>query len=143
MLTLTSPIETWAHRLPAGVKLLALSLWTVVVFRLSDPLALAAAAGVLAGVLASGGAAFARQSLRMLWPLWPFVAVVGLWHGWTGNPSGGAGVILRMLAAVAAANFVTMTTRLSDMIGGDRAAGPPPRAAGAASAEAGAGHRPR
>jgi biotin transport system permease protein len=44
------------------------------------------------------------------------VLIVALWHLWTGNPVGGLVVILRMLAAVALANFVTMTTRLSDMV---------------------------
>jgi biotin transport system permease protein len=52
----------------------------------------------------------------MLWPLWPFVLVILLWHLALRDLSGGAAIVLRLIAAVAAANLVTMTTRLSDMM---------------------------
>lgn len=116
MLTLTSPVKTWAHRLPAWGKLLALCAYTVLLFALQAPLAMAVAALLPMALLASCGGSFAIASLRMLRPLWPFVAVVALWHLWLGDSAGGAVVILRMLAAVLAANFVTMTTQLSQMI---------------------------
>ena len=116
MLTLTSPVETWAHRLPAGAKLAALAVATTGLFLMSGPLPLGLAALATAGLALTGGAGFARAALRLLWPLWPFVAVVGLWHLWTGDLTGGAVVLLRMVTAVALANMVTMTTRLSDMI---------------------------
>jgi biotin transport system permease protein len=116
MLTLTSPIETWAHGLAAGPKLAALALATTGLFVLDTPLPLALALGAVAGLYASGGAIFARAGLRLLWPLWPFVLVVAAWHLWTQDYAGGAVVVLRMLTAVALANFVTMTTRLSDML---------------------------
>lgn len=116
MLTLTSPVEIWAHRLPAGVKLAALCGFTVLLFALKTPLTLALAAAAVAVVIASGGATFAATSLKMLRPLWPFVLIVGLWHIWIGQPTQGAAILIRMITAVAAANFVTMTTRLSDMI---------------------------
>jgi biotin transport system permease protein len=115
MLTLTYSNKTWAHGVPAGAKLAALALATAGLFALqsSAHLALAALAG--AGLIASGGARFSRESLRALTMLWPFVVVVGAWHLWLGDPNG-ASIILRMITAVALANFVTMTTRLSDMI---------------------------
>ena len=116
MLTLTSPVEIWAHRLPAGVKLAALALGTMGLFALKTPLPLAAAATATAAIYATGGARFVATGLRLLRPLWPFVLIVGLWHLWIADPSGGAAILLRMLTAVALANFVTMTTRLSDMI---------------------------
>ncbi len=116
MLTLTSPVEIWAHRLPAGAKLAALALGTVGLFALDRPATLGLAAGVVAALVASGGGRFARESLVMLRPLWPFVVIVALWHLVTRDVSGGAVVLLRMGAAVVAANFVTMTTRLSDML---------------------------
>lgn len=116
MLTLTSPVETPAHQLPAGAKLAALSAWTVLLFWLASPVALAAAFSAVLALHLTGGPRFLAHGLRMLRPLWPFLAVVALWHGWTGEIMAGAAVLLRMLAAVAAANFVTMTTRLSDMI---------------------------
>lgn len=116
MLTLTSPVETWAHRMRAGVKLALLAVATTGLFVLGPPLALAAVLGVIVGLYLSGGTDFAIAGLRLLRPLWPFVLIVALWHLWTGNPVGGLVVILRMLAAVGLANFVTMTTRLSDMV---------------------------
>lgn len=116
MLTLTSAHKTWAHPLPAGAKLLALAGVTAGLFALQTPLSLGVAALAVAGLLASGGPAFARESLAMLRPLLPFVVIIALWHLITRDPSGGAVILLRMAAAVAAANFVTMTTRLSDML---------------------------
>ena len=116
MLTLTSPVETWAHRIPAGVKLAALCLWTALLFQLTAPLQLVLAAATIIALALSGGRLFARTSALMLRPLWPFVGIVALWHLWTHTPQTGLTIVLRMATAVAAANFVTMTTRLSDMI---------------------------
>lgn len=116
MLTLTSPVETPLHRLPAGAKLAALAVFTLVLFRLSSPLPLAGAAVLVALLHLPWGRTFVLHALRMLRPLWPFVAVVALWHLWTLDLRGGAVILLRMVTAVAAANLVTMTTRLSDML---------------------------
>ncbi|MBA3911433.1 MAG: ABC transporter permease [Rhodobacter sp.] len=116
MLTLTSPVEIWAHRLPAGLKLAALALGTMGLFALQAPLPLAATAAATAALYASGGTRFATTGLRLMRPLWPFVLIVGLWHLWSADLAGGAAILLRLLSAVALANFVTMTTRLSDMI---------------------------
>ena len=116
MLTLTSPHDTWAHPLPAGPKMAALCLWTVLLFQLATPATLTLAAAAIAALTLSCGAQFARSAAKMLRPLWPFVVIVGLWHLYLRDPGGAATIILRMITAVAAANLVTMTTRLSDMI---------------------------
>ena len=115
MLTLTSPQITWAHPLPAGAKMAALCIWTAVLFQLTLP-ALAIAAVATAALPLSCGIRFAVTSARLLRPLWPFVVIVALWHLWLDDTASGAAIILRLLTAVAAANFVTMTTRLTDMI---------------------------
>ena len=115
MLTLTSPVEIWAHRLPAAAKLSALCLATVVLFALKSPACLGIAALAMAALTASGGRRFAQHALQMLRPLLAFVVVIALWHLWL-RDAAGLPIILRMLTAVAAANFVTMTTRLTDMI---------------------------
>jgi biotin transport system permease protein len=115
MLTLTSPIETWAHRRSAGGKLALLCGFTLMLFALKSALLLSLAAVLVAVVIATAGRRFAVQSALMLRPLLPFIAVVALWHLATRDPAGVA-ILLRMVTAVAAANFVTMTTRLSDMI---------------------------
>ena len=116
MLRRTSPGETWAHRLPAGAKLGALALATTGLLALDGPFLLALAALSVAGLFCTGGMRFAATGLRLLWPLWPFVLIVGAWHLWTGEVVSGTAILLRMITAVALANFVTMSTRLSDMI---------------------------
>jgi len=116
MLTLTSPVETWAHRRPAGLKLATLAVATTGLFLLNTPGPLAVALVATAVLYLTGGQQFARTGLRQLVPLWPFVVIVGLWHLWTGDVTVGTVILLRMVTAVALANFVTMTTRLSDML---------------------------
>ncbi len=115
MLTLTSPTRTWAHLIPAWVKLGALCLWTVVVLHLNGLWLAAAALGVVA-IVATAGPLFLTEWARMLRPLWPFVVLVALWQIWLGDPTGALPVILRLGAAVGLANAVTMTTELSEIV---------------------------
>lgn len=116
MLTLTSPVDTPLHRWPAGAKLAALCAVTVLLFALDAPLPLALCAGAAGLLHLAFGTTFAAYALRLLRPLWPFAAVIALWHLWRGEPQAGATILLRLFTAVACANLVTMTTRLSDMI---------------------------
>ncbi|MCU0802634.1 MAG: energy-coupling factor transporter transmembrane protein EcfT [Rhodobacteraceae bacterium] len=116
MLTLTSPVETALHRLPAGAKMATLCGFTVGLFAMDGLLSLTVALVVVGLAYAPGGRPFMQAGLRALWPLWPFVLVVAAWHALTQAPAAGAVVILRLVAAVAAANLVTMTTPLSAMI---------------------------
>ena len=116
MLTLTSPVETPLHRVRAGVKLAGLCGFTVMLFALDTPFPLAVAGLLPLGLVALGGAVFAAHAGRMLRPLWPFLLLLGLWHWWTDDLVQGATIALRLIIAVAAANLVTMTTRLADML---------------------------
>jgi biotin transport system permease protein len=116
MLTLTCPIETRWHPVPAGAKLIGLAVATLLVVALRTPLAVSAGLVVAVLVYLAEGVGFARHGLRMLRPLWPFVAVLAIWHGVTGALADGVVIGARMLTAVALANLVTMTTRLDDMI---------------------------
>ena len=104
------------HGMRAGVKLAALCLFTVLLFGLRTPWAVGLAALVPAGLIAAGGPVFARHAVRLLRPLWPFLLVLGVWHWWTDDAVQGLTIALRLVTAVAAANLVTMTTRLSDML---------------------------
>ncbi len=117
MLTLTSPIETWLHRVPAGGKLAGLALATLVIVPMTDLRWIAVMAVLVGGLYLMQGAAFARAGARMLRPLWPVLAVLAVWHVATGDLTTGVGIALRMLTAIALANLVTMTTRLDDLIG--------------------------
>ena len=115
MISLTSPARTWAHRIPAGVKLLALSGLTMALFLL-DAAGLALAMLTVVILYLTGGTGFAAQGARHLRMLWPFLLLIAVWHGATGQVQAGLAIALRLLAALALANFVTMTTRLTDMI---------------------------
>jgi biotin transport system permease protein len=115
MLTLTSPHKTWAHDMPAGGKLIALALATMALFSITSPMILALCAAGTAALIASGKGQFVRAAAAPIRALWPFVVIVAAWHLWLRDPSGIA-IILRMVTAVSLANFVTMTTRLSDMM---------------------------
>jgi len=83
----------------------------------SSPVLLALILLGTVGLMAAGGRVFLLQGLRLLRPLWPFVLIVGVWHLWTAELGEGAVILLRLVIVVMLANLVTMTTRLSEMIG--------------------------
>ena len=116
MLTLLSPHQTPWHKWPAGGKMAALFGAMIVVFAISAPWAMALALFLVCALYGAGGIGFCREGLRHLRPLLPFLLMVGLWHLYLGEWAQGALVLLRLTTAVAAANLVTLTTRLSDMI---------------------------
>ncbi|MDF3416295.1 energy-coupling factor transporter transmembrane protein EcfT [Sulfitobacter sp. M57] len=116
MISLTSPVRTRAHGWPAGLKLGALCVATVLLFSLDSiwwHLGFLCASVLL---YALPGRVFLRSGMRRLWGLWPFVALIFGWHVVIGDVAGGAAICFRMLTAVGLANLVTMTTRLSDMM---------------------------
>lgn len=116
MISLTSPVETRAHRWPAGLKLGLLSLVTLSLF-FFDGLIFHSLFLVFVVVLyALPGFTFFKSGWKHLKVLWPFVFIVALWHLYTAEFELGLTVVFRMISAVALANLVTMTTRLSDMI---------------------------
>lgn len=116
MLALTSEPPIWAHRLPAGVKLAALCVGTVVLFAAPWPLTtLALGAGLAAGLYASGGGVFLRLGLRSLRGLTVLAAILFAWMWLTRDWQAATLQAGRLLVAVALANFVTLTTRLDQM----------------------------
>lgn len=116
MISLTSPVRTRAHSWPAGVKLAVLGVGTFFLFMIHD-LRLQGLALLLMLVLyALPGGQFFRAGMRRLQVLWPFLAILALWHGVTATYLEGAEIILRLVTAVGLANLVTMTTALSEMI---------------------------
>ncbi len=117
MISLTSPVRTRAHDWPAPAKLAALVVATVVLAQAqSVTFHIGATLGALA-LYAAPGRVFFIGGLRRLKVLWPFAAIVMAWHIATNDVEAGAVITLRMLTAVGLANLVTMTTRLSDIMG--------------------------
>jgi biotin transport system permease protein len=117
MISLTSPVETWAHRWSAGVKLGLLCIATMVLFSVQSlPWHVVFCSSALV-FYAVPGRRFLISGLRRLSVLWPFVLLIIVWHFAQSDLPAGLLIVLRMLTAVALANLVTMTTRLSDMMG--------------------------
>ncbi len=115
MLTQISPVETPLHRWPAGLKLGLMAAGSLALFTLQGWGVLLAVSGV-AAIYLSQGRRFSLEGLRLLRPLWPFLAVLALWHLWLWQPLTGLQIALRLIAAVALANLVALTTRLEDML---------------------------
>ena len=116
MLTLTAPQKTIFHKISAGQKLLALCVVSTALFQIESLIVLVCLTFAGIALYFSQGISFAKFGARMLWPLWPFVLIIVLYHGITNDIEAGGEIILRMLIGVALANLVTMTTPLNDMI---------------------------
>ncbi|MDQ2093069.1 energy-coupling factor transporter transmembrane component T family protein [Rhodalgimonas zhirmunskyi] len=116
MISLTSPVRTRAHDAPAGAKL-ALLAGATVVLAATDALSfhIAALGGTLL-LYALPGRVFFKAGVSRLRILWPFVAIVLLWHVVLRDTEAGLVIALRMVTAVGLANLVTMTTRLTDIM---------------------------
>lgn len=115
MISLYLPERTWLHAVPAGWKLLALALISLVAAPLNS---LPVMAGLLLAALvlyASLGKAALKQ-IALLRPLWPLFLILLAFHWWNGDITAGLVVLARILAMVLLANAVTMTTRMDAMM---------------------------
>lgn len=115
MISLYLPERTWLHTVPAGWKLLALALISLIAAPLDSLLVMA---GLLLAVLmlyVSLGKAALRQ-IALLRPLWPLFLILLAFHWWSGDILAGVLVLARILAMVLLANAVTMTTRMDAMM---------------------------
>lgn len=116
MLTQPLAIDSTLHRWPAGVKLGLLAVLGLALGMTANPAILTAALlAVWAAALPLGWAEVARLP-RRLWPLWPFVLVIGGWHLLRGTPETGLAITLRMLTMFAAATLMLMTTRFDALL---------------------------
>ncbi|MDR6264148.1 MULTISPECIES: energy-coupling factor transporter transmembrane component T [Rhodobacterales] len=116
MLSLTLERQSWAHRIPVGWKLAALCGLTFFVFPLENIALLTLGIGGVGLLCASLGRVGFTASLRGLRPILWFAVIILGYHLLVGRIGQGLGIVLRMLLLVGAANFVTMTSRLSDMM---------------------------
>ncbi|WP_134500151.1 energy-coupling factor transporter transmembrane component T family protein [Microvirga pakistanensis] len=106
---------TWLHRVPAGPKLIAIAVLSLAVLPLTDWRWLALGLGALLLLYASlGRDMFGR--LALLKPLFPFLIVIALIQAWMESWTGAAASVLRILLMVAAANLVTLTTTMQDLM---------------------------
>lgn len=115
MISLYLPQQSWAHRLNPRAKLLALAVASLLVLPVDD---LTVMAGLLASALllyASLGRTGLAQ-VRLLRPLATILLVLLAIHAVSGTFQEGVVAVLRLVVMVLLANFVTVTTRMDDML---------------------------
>jgi len=117
MLCFDSPVITHWHRVPVIWKFLSVCAFSVALFWF-DAVAVQLTAIVMCCLLyLSAGLTFFTVGLKRLRFLWPILLVILIWHGLTGTGLQGVGIALRLTSIVALSNLMTMTSRLSDLLG--------------------------
>ncbi len=116
MLTLTLEQQSWAHQMPAGWKLTGLFLATLVLFPVEHLGLLFAAFATVAGLYVSLGRRAMTAGAAMLKPIVVICGIILIYHLLTGRFGQGLTVVTKILGLVGLANFVTMTSRLDDMM---------------------------
>lgn len=116
MLTLTLEQQSWAHQIPVGRKLLALFTATLLLFPVTSLPILLACLVIVSILYLSIGLSALKAGLAMVRPIVFVCAIILGYHLFIGQLLAGAGIILKILAMVGFANFITMTSRLSDMM---------------------------
>lgn len=107
--------QTWLHRVPAGVKLAGLALFSALLLPVGDCRVLAGVLAMIAVVYAGvGGAGIMR--LKMLRPLLPLLVIVGGVQAASGGWNAGAVVTMRLLAMLLLADLVSMSTTMSALM---------------------------
>jgi biotin transport system permease protein len=106
---------TWLHRLPAGLKLCTIAGISIALLPIQDWRLLALCLAVVVGVYAALGRDAVRR-LSLLKPLVPLLVIIGGLQGVSSQWNDGAGVVLRLLVMVLAADLVTMTTTMSALM---------------------------
>lgn len=109
------PGDSLIHGLPAGVKLLCLVLFTTAFLTWASPAAVGVAAtAAAAGYLAAGFGI--RVLAQQIWPLRWFVLVIALFQLWVTGWRGAVVMAGGLVVCVTAANLVTLTTRVLDLL---------------------------
>lgn len=107
--------ESWLHRVPAGFKLLVVAVSSILLFQLNSAWVLIAGLGLVVALYASlGKEGLARLSILRGLTMF-FGIVLGL-HWLSGTFWEGVIVILRLSVLFLAANMISLTTRMDDMM---------------------------
>jgi len=117
VLCFESPEITHWHRVPVVWKFLSVCLCSVTLFWI-DAIELQLVALLICCLLyLSAGVSFFYAGLKRLRFLLPIMLVILFWHGATGTAVQGLGITLRLTSIIALSNLMTMTSRLSDILG--------------------------
>jgi biotin transport system permease protein len=116
MLTSTfRPGTSLLHRSGAGVKLLALLVFSTVLVALQSPLTVVIGFVLVAGLYGLGG--FGPRTLAaQVWPLRWFVLCLLPFQWWTAGWQVAVTVVGTLVVAVAGAALVSLTTRVTDLL---------------------------
>ncbi|WP_299479088.1 energy-coupling factor transporter transmembrane component T [uncultured Roseibium sp.] len=107
--------NSWLHRTPAGLKLLLVAVASLLLFQVTSPWVFLPCLTVVVGLYATLGREGLAQ-LKLLRGLTVFFGILLLLHWVSGTLLEGFAVILRLIVLVLAANLVSVTTRMDDML---------------------------
>ncbi len=107
--------DGWAHRMPAGVKLLSVAVASLLLFQVRSFWILLPCLAAVAGLYVFLGRE-GLQQLKLLRSLSVLLIVLLGLHWISGTFIDGMAIVLRLVIMVLAANFVSITTRMDDML---------------------------
>jgi biotin transport system permease protein len=107
--------QSWLHRVPAGVKLLAVAAISIAMLPVADWRILAAGIVLTVGIYASLGREVLRR-LGLLRPLVPILIAIAVLQAWFDSWPVAAVSVSRILLMVMVANLITLTTTMQDMM---------------------------
>ena len=115
MLALRFPQNIWLEKIPAKIKLALLATATSGIFFVETlGIMVLLFMATIAFQFLLGWQIF-KFSLGLLKPLLPFIAIIVVWHLYSGDLDQGALIILRLLLIVNLANIVTCSTKTSEI----------------------------
>lgn len=115
MISLYLAGRTWAHEVPAGLKLGLLALVSLLATPFDSLPLMAALVALVLALYAALGREAVRQ-IALLRPVLPLLAILFAIHWWNGDPRLGLVAVLRLVGMMLLANAVTMTTRMDEMM---------------------------
>jgi biotin transport system permease protein len=115
MLAISVEGDSWAHRLCVGKKMAALAIVSIALFWIDNLFVLAGVLGVVVVLYASISRTAMRMGLRLMRPLFWVVGLIWIFHAIRAEYLAGTVICLRLMVLVAMANFVTLTSRLTEM----------------------------
>ena len=107
--------DSWLHRTPAGRKLLAVAVASLLLFQVSSAFIFVACLVAVVGCYATLGRS-GLERLALLRGLSVLLGILLLLQWVSGTFWEGVSVILRLVVLILAANLVSITTRMDDML---------------------------
>ena len=114
-MNLSIPEETWLHRVPASLKLLALSICGTALALVQDWRWLAPGCAVALVAYASMGWRAWRHA-RHLRPIALVAVMIAVFHAWQGAPAVGGASALRLTTGVLLASMLTLSTPFDELL---------------------------